>query len=46
MRAQVFSILFLSVCTSLSSFVIHIFFFDPPLYICFGLLPFKSIVSP
>ena len=41
MRAQVFSILFVSVCTSLSSFVIHIFlFFDPPLYICFGLLPF------
>ena len=40
---QTFSISFLSVCKSFSSFFIsHIVFFGPSFYICFGPLPLWS----
>ena len=39
-HVQIFNISFLSVCILFSSFFISpIFFFGPPLYICFGPLP-------
>ena len=45
-KAQIFRISFLSVCTSFSSIVIsHIFFLGPPLCICFCPLPLWSTVS-